>query len=101
MAAHGDPLGVDVECTTGFPLAWRLVWGTRNLQCALLRRLNCDEGALLSIGDDGTYGYNLAAQLNNDWPRGEMASMNARVRAELEKDERVQNVTVRTVMGSG
>jgi hypothetical protein len=90
MANNGDELGVDILCTTDFPLRMTLVYGNDNVKAACIRRLNCDEGALASIGDDANYGYNLAAQLNNDFGPGDLAAIGSRVRAELEKDDRVQ-----------
>lgn len=102
MVHIGDPLGCDIYCTTDFPLVMRLAWGEENLQAACLRRLNCDEGALASIGDDPNYGFNLVQQLNKSFDRpGDMAAAGNRVRAELEKDERIQNIQARVVTGEG
>ena len=98
----GDPLGVDIACTTGFPLVMRLCWGVENLQNACLRRLNADEGCLESIGDDPDYGFNLTGQLNKSFDgQGDMAALGSRVRAELEKDVRVASLTARILTGQG
>ena len=101
MANTGDPLGVDIACSTGFPLVMRLCWGDENLQNACLRRLNADEGCLESIGDDPDYGFNLMGQLNKSFDgQGDMAAVGSRVRAELEKDERLVNLNVRVITGA-
>ena len=102
MASSGDPLGCGIACTTGFPLVMRLAWGEENLQNAAIRRLNADEACLASIGDDPDYGFNLAKQLNKSFDRtqpGALAAVGARVRAELEKDDRLNSVTARVLTG--
>lgn len=104
MANTGDPLGTDIACTTGFPLVMRLCFGMENLENAQLRRLNSDEGCLESIGDDPNYGYNLVDHLNEDFDRnqpGALAAIGGRVRAEMEKDDRLQSVQARMVTGDG
>ena len=73
MSNAGDPLGVDIFATNGFPLRMRLSYGQENIQAASLRRLSCDEGVLASIGDDPDYGYNLASHLNEEFNPGGMA----------------------------
>jgi hypothetical protein len=100
MSNTGDPLGVDIHCTTGFPLRMRLAYGDENLGNAALRRLNADEGCLVSIGDDPNYGFNLAKKLNStlDVP-GDMAAIGARSAAELEKDPRLSRMSARVYMG--
>lgn len=103
MVSTGDPLGVDIACTTGFPLVTRLCWGEENLGNAAIRRLNSDEGCLESIGDDPNYGFNVIDYLNRDFDPnqpGALAALGARVRAELEKDERFQTVNVRVLAGA-
>jgi hypothetical protein len=102
MASSGDHLGCGIACTTGFPLVMRLCWGEENLQNAAIRRLNADEACLAYIGDDPNYGYNLVKQLNKSFDRtqpGALAAVGSQVRAELEKDERLNSVTARVVSG--
>jgi hypothetical protein len=100
MANTGDPLGCDIAATTGFPLVMRLCWGEENLQNALLRRLNADEGCLESIGDDPNYGLNVAKLLNKSFSGpGDLAAEGSAVRAELEGDPRASNISVRVASG--
>jgi hypothetical protein len=99
MANLGDPLGTDLAATTGFPLRMRLCWGVENLQNALLRRLNADEGCLDSIGDDPTYGRNVAKLLNKDFGPGEMGAEGSQLAAELAKDVRVQSASAKVLTG--
>lgn len=100
MANTGDSLGCDIAATTGFPLVMRLCWGDENLQNACIRRLNSDEGCLESIGDDPDYGFNVMTQLNKSFDgQGDMAALGSRVRAELEKDERIVNLSARVLTG--
>lgn len=102
MANIGDPLGCDIACTTGFPLRMRMCWGQENLGNAQIRRLNADEGSLASIGDDPDYGYNLADQINASFDRsqpGALAAVGGRVRAELEKDVRINQAKARIIAG--
>jgi hypothetical protein len=101
MANLGDPLGCDIACSTGFPLVMRLCWGEENLQNASLRRLNADEGSLESIGDDATYGHNVAKLLNKSFRPGDMAAEGSQIAAELRKDERVQSAAARVLTGPG
>lgn len=102
MSNAGDPLGVDIFATNGFPLRMRLSYGQENIQAASLRRLSCDEGVLASIGDDPDYGYNLASHLNEEFNPGGMAAIGARVSAELLKDSRIQTMqTSVTLSASG
>jgi len=98
MANQGDPLGVGIACTTGFPLRMQLCWGVENLQNSLLRRLNASQGCLASIGDEQTYGYDVNDLLNRDWSgTGEMAAEGSAIAAELRKDPRVQDARARIV----
>jgi hypothetical protein len=100
--ANGDPLGCGIAASTGFPLVMRLCWGEENLQNACLRRLNADQGSLASIGDDPTYGRNVAALLNKSFDRpSDMAAEGSQIAAELRKDERVQSATARVATGQG
>lgn len=98
MANTGDPLGVGIACSTGFPLAMRLCWGEENLQNSLLRRLHAGQGCLAFIGDDPTYGRDVANLLNRSWSEtGEMAAEGGAIAAELRKDPRVQDARARIV----
>lgn len=100
MANTGELLGCDIACATGFPLVMRLCWGEENLRKACLRRLSADEGCLASIGDDPTYGHNIAKLLNKSWNRqGDMAAEGSAIAAELRKDVRVQDARARVVAG--
>jgi hypothetical protein len=88
-----DPLGIDLSVTTDMDPHFRLCHGNENLSNALARRLSTASGALESIGDDPDYGYDLPGQLNSETTGpGDLAAINAAVRAELLKDPRVQDV---------
>jgi hypothetical protein len=102
MANTGDPLGVGIACTSGYPLRMVLCWGNENLGNSIIRRLNSDEGSLASIGDDSDYGFNVVNYLNASFDRsqpGALAAFSARIRSEVEKDPRVQRAQVRVIAG--
>jgi hypothetical protein len=95
--AESDPLGIDLDVTTDMDPTFRLCHGARNLGNALLRRLNCDAGGLASIGDDPNYGENVATELLNETSQGDLAVLNARIVAQCNQDERVQNARARVI----
>ena len=97
----GDPLGVDIYATTGFPLRMRLTYGQENLVAALSRRLTSDEGCLESIGDDPDYGYNLNSLIQADWSPGTLAAEGSRIAAEVLKDSRVQTAKATATLTNG
>jgi hypothetical protein len=97
----GDPLGVDIYATNGFPLRMRLSYGMENYLAALSRRLTADEGCLESVGDDPDYGYNLNSLVQADWSPGALAAEGSRIAAEVLKDSRVQSATATATLTNG
>lgn len=98
MAATSDPLGVDLACTGDLDPHFRLCYGIENLSNAMCRRLSCTAGALESVGDDPTYGYNLPDQLNLEFSSdATLAIINSSARNEMLKDPRVQSLTTQAI----
>ena len=102
MTITSDPLGVDIVATLDLDPTFRLCRGQENLGNACIRRLNSEEGCLAEIGGDPEYGYDVRAQLNNEStdPHA-LGSINARVRAELLKDPRIQDAAPQTISVPG
>jgi hypothetical protein len=99
MSDHGgDPLGVGIYCTTGFPLRMRLCWGRENVEASLARRLAADNGSLASIGDDVNYGRNLASLVNQGFNPGDLSVEGSGIVNEVNKDPRVQTAAARVVL---
>ena len=90
-----DPLGIDIAGTTDLDPTFRLCHGNENLGNAQLRRLNCDAGAMASIGEDPNYGENIVNMVSGE--NVDLSSVNARVTAQLSQDERIQNVQARVI----
>lgn len=64
---------------------------------ALLRRLDCPRGALPDANDSaeaGDYGLDLRSYLNRATPAAEITALAGRIRSELAKDDRVDDVRV-------
>lgn len=87
-------LGVDLYCISDLDPAGRTVSGTEALAQALARRLQTPRGALAAIGDDPDYGTDLRDYVGADTGVGAEAEIEAAVRAECLKDERVRDVDV-------
>lgn len=97
-----DPLGIDLRVVNDIDPTFRLCYGAENLQCALLRRLSTEPGALAEIGDDPDYGYDVRDELDNEATgQASLARVHAKVTAELMKDPRVQSVNTRVVSTVG
>lgn len=90
-------LGVDLYCISDLDAAGRTVSGSEALAQALARRLQTPRGALAAIGDDPDYGLDLRDYVGADVGSGAEAEIEAAVRAECLKDERVQDVDVTAV----
>lgn len=86
-------LGTDISTPDASDLdpMFRLVSGTRGLAEALARRLVTPRGTLL---DDPAYGYDLRSRLNDNLTPGDLAQLAVDVRAELARDERVEDAAV-------
>ena len=65
---------------------------TLALAQALVRRLDCPRGTLI---DDGNYGIDLRGYCNRPTTTSELRALAGQVRAELQKDDRVDSITVR------
>lgn len=87
-------LGVDLYCISDLDPAGRTVTGPEALAQALARRLSTPRGALAAIGDDPDYGTDLRDYVGADTGAGAEAEIEAAVRAECLKDERVRDVDV-------
>lgn len=87
-------LGVDLYCISDLDAAGRTVSGPEALAQALARRLQTPRGALAAIGDDPDYGTDLRDYVGEDTGAGAEAEIEAAVRAECLKDERVRDVDV-------
>lgn len=87
-------LGVDLYCISDLDPAGRTVSGNEALAQALARRLQTPRGALTAIGDDPDYGLDLRDYVGADVGAGIEAEVEAAVRAECLKDERVRDVVV-------
>ncbi len=91
-------LGVDLYCISDLDPAGRTVSGIEALAQALARRLQTPRGALAAIGDDRDYGTDLRDYVGEDTGVGATAEIEASVRAECLKDERVRDVDVTAVI---
>lgn len=87
-------LGTDLYCISDLDPAGRTVSGPEALAQALARRLQTPRGALAAIGDDPDYGTDLRDYVGEDVGAGAEAQIEAAVRAECLKDERVRDVEV-------
>lgn len=85
-------LGTDLYCISDLDPAGRTVSGIEALAQALARRLQTPRGALAAIGDDPDYGTDLRDYVGEDTGVGATAEIEAAVRAECLKDERVRDV---------
>jgi phage baseplate assembly protein W len=91
-------LGVDLYCISDLDAAGRTVSGNEALAQALARRLQTPRGSLAAIGDDADYGLDLRDYVGEDTGTGAEAEIEAAVRAECLKDERVRDVDVTAVI---
>lgn len=95
VAAPVAPFGYgsDLSCADDLAGTMEEVPGTSTLVLAqaLVRRLDCPRGAL---PDDPNYGKDIAAMLNRGLTTRELRDSAGQIRAELEKDDRVDRVAV-------
>jgi phage baseplate assembly protein W len=94
-----EPLGygVDLSCLTDLTSRMESISGTQALFEALVRRLDCPRGALV---DDGDYGFDLRGAMNRGLTRANLVGISAAVRAEMEKDDRVESASVTSTISS-
>lgn len=84
--------GSDLSCDTDLTERMDEVGAsTLALGQALARRLDCPRGALL---DDPDYGIDLRAHLNRGSTTRDLRTLATRIKAEIEKDDRVDTVAV-------
>lgn len=75
-----DPLMVEVD-----------PFSTRALGEAIVRRLDCPRGRLI---DDPNYGIDLRSYFNHGTTAADIRAMASKIRAELQKDDRIHSVVV-------
>lgn len=92
-------LGTDVSTPDASDIdpMFRLVRGVRGLAEACGRRLVTPRGSLL---DDPGYGYDLRGRLNDNLTPADLAQLAVEVRAELMRDERVEEASVTVTLAS-
>ncbi len=88
-SSFGRELSCTDELRTG-----RFVTGPRLVAEACYRRLTTARGTLRGSEDDQNYGLDLADFIGSTNPRAAEASLPARIRNELTKDQRVESVDV-------
>lgn len=64
---------------------------------AILRRFDCPRGALV---DDPDYGFDLSGELNRGQRRSDAIAIGGLIRAEAEKDDRVDSVSVESTLSA-
>ncbi len=85
--------GRDVSCTTSLK-SGRFVTGAMLVGEAAYRRLTTPRGMLRGGEDEQNYGLDLTSLIGNTNPKAAAASLPARIRSELLKDERIETVDV-------
>jgi hypothetical protein len=90
-------LGTDLSCTTSLRTG-RYVTGTRLVAEAAFRRLTTPRGTLFWGEDEADYGLDLTELLLGQPNTTALASsLEGRIRNELKKDERIDDVSVAVV----
>lgn len=92
MALVAVPFGRDTSWTNDGPRYGRVVSGRLLIAQAAVRRLSTTRGTLLY---DPDYGLALADLLGSELTPSQERSVPGRIRNELLKDERIEDVTVR------
>ena len=85
--------GRDISCTKGLRTG-RFVTGTRLLAEAIYRRLTTPRGTLLGGEEEAFYGLDLADLIGSTDTDSDAKTLPGRIRNELSKDERVEDVQV-------
>jgi hypothetical protein len=98
VADPASELGVDIADILDITREFRLAGGYENLGMAYLRRLSTPRGSLFY---DLDYGFDLRDMLNAGLGEAELRSLDGQIEAELLKDERSQQVSVRTTFNYG
>jgi hypothetical protein len=86
--------GTDVSLASDLSVTLELVdaFGTRGLAEAILRRLDCPRGALV---DNADYGIDVRSFCNRGMTKAEIDALAGQVRAEVEKDDRIDRAFVK------
>ena len=83
--------GREISCTTELR-SGRFVTGVRLVAEAAYRRLTTPRGMLRGGEDEANYGFDLSAYVGSVSVSAAEASLPARIRAELLKDQRIESV---------
>lgn len=89
--------GRDISCTDSMK-SGRFSTGPRLVAEACYRRLITPRGMLRGGEEEANYGLDLTALVGSTNPKALEASLPARIRAELLKDERVETVDVEVLV---
>jgi hypothetical protein len=93
MTAATTYFGRETSCTTELRTG-RFVTGPRLVAEACYRRLTTPRGMLRGGEEEASYGINLMDLVGSTQSKAEAAALPGRIRTELEKDERIESVTV-------
>lgn len=88
--------GRDISCTTSLRHGG-FASGARLVAQACYRRLTTPRGMLRGGEEEQSYGIDISELVGSSTSAAAVASLQGRVRAELEKDERIESVTVSVV----
>ena len=95
MSDDPNGLGIDLDCLEDLQPDLRTTSGRTMLAQALVRRIITPRGTL--IGDE-EYGTDITEMVNDDMSAGDIAALNSAVEAEWQKDERVLDASVTSVL---
>ena len=90
--AEDTNFGRDLSCMTGLRTG-RFATGARLVGEAAFRRLTTPRGALRGGEEEQNYGLDLTELIGSTSPKATAASLPGRIRAELLKDERIEEVS--------
>jgi len=92
MAEQFEPdYGSDISCVTDLDPMMSVVTGATMMAQVCVRRLTCRKGSLLS---DPLYGIDIRDFLNGRIDSAALARIKGQVKAELERDERIDQANV-------
>jgi hypothetical protein len=91
--------GRDTSCTTSLKTG-RFSSGVRLVAEAAFRRLTTPRGMLRGGEDEANYGLDLTEIVGTTSPKVTAASLPGRIKAELEKDQRIQSVDVKVAIAT-
>lgn len=91
--------GRDISCTTSLRHG-AFASGVRLVAQACYRRLTTPRGTLRGGEDEQHYGIDITELVGSATSAAEVAALQGRIRAELEKDERIESVNVSVTSSS-